>query len=103
VCQKEWPVLSRFAESDKPATLRVVLIGFADSQSNVEGFVAAHAHIFAFSAAYDRDNEMARAYRVTATPTTVLVNDRGEVVLVHRGAGLLQNVEFREFLSGLNR
>jgi hypothetical protein len=31
----------------------------------------------------------------------VLVDDRGYVVLVHRGGGLLQNVQFREFLSTL--
>jgi thiol-disulfide isomerase/thioredoxin len=103
VCQKELPLLSRFAETEKPAALRVLSIGFADSQSNVERYVASHPESFAFPAAYDRDNEMARAYRTTATPTLVLVNERGEVVLVHRGAGLLQNVEFREFLSTLNR
>jgi thiol-disulfide isomerase/thioredoxin len=102
-CQKELPVLSRFVKAEKPAALRVLSIGFADSQSNIAGYVATHADAFAFPTSYDRDNEMARAYRVTATPTTVLVNERGEVVLVHWGAGLFQNVEFREFLSGLKR
>jgi thiol-disulfide isomerase/thioredoxin len=103
VCQKELPILSEFVEREKPQTLRVLSIGFADSRANVEQFVTSHAGAFRFPAAYDEGNETARAYRVTATPTAVLVNERGEVVLVHRGGGLLQNVQFREFLSELKR
>src|SRR5581483_2591022 len=89
VCQNELPVLSRFAEGEKPGQLRVVSVGFADSRANVEEFVKAHQSAFAFPAAYDDDNAVARAYRVTATPTSVVINERGDVVLVHRGAGLL--------------
>ena len=94
-------VLSRFSETEKPARLRILSVGFADNRVNVEDFVKTHPSAFAFPAAYDKGNEMAWAYRVTATPTTVLVNERGEVVLVHRGAGLLQNVQFQESLSEL--
>ena len=101
VCQKELPVLAEFSQHEKPAQLRILSIGFGDSRSNVEEFVNARHGVFIFPTAFDEGNHMARSYRINATPTFVLVNDQGSVVLVHRGGGLLQNVQFREFLSTL--
>ena len=101
VCQKELPVLAEFSQHEKPAQLRILSIGFADSRGNVEEFVKARSAVFVFPTAFDEGNQMARSYRINATPTFVLVNDQGSVVLVHRGGGLLQNVQFREFLSTL--
>lgn len=101
VCQKELPVLAEFSQHEKPAQLRILSIGFADSRGHVEEFVKARQAVFVFPTAFDDGNQMARSYRINATPTFVLVNDQGAVVLVHRGGGLLQNVQFREFLSTL--
>ncbi|WP_447983005.1 TlpA family protein disulfide reductase [Nitrospira sp. Nam74] len=101
VCQKELPALAEFSQHEKPAQLRILSIGFADSRGNVEEFVNARRGVFVFPTAFDEGNHMARSYRINATPTFVLVNDQGSVVLVHRGGGLLQNVHFREFLSTL--
>jgi thiol-disulfide isomerase/thioredoxin len=101
VCQRELPVLAEFSQHEKPAQLRILSIGFADSRVNVEEFVKARSAVFVFPTAFDEGNYMARSYRINATPTFVLVNDQGYVVLVHRGGGLLQNVQFREFLSTL--
>ncbi len=101
VCQRELPVLAEFSQHEKPAQLRILSIGFADSRGHVEDFVKAHSAVFVFPTAFDEGNQMARSYRINATPTFVLVNEQGYVVLVHRGGGLLQNVQFREFLSTL--
>jgi thiol-disulfide isomerase/thioredoxin len=101
VCQKELPVLAEFSQHEKPAQLRIFSIGFADSRGNVEEFVKARSAVFDFPTAFDEGNHMARSYRINATPTFVLVNDQGSVVLVHRGGGLLQNLLFREFLLTL--
>ena len=101
VCQRELPLLSQFASKEKPARLGVISIGFADSRGNVAGFVKAHPEAFAFPTAFDIDNDVAQAFKVTATPTLILLDGQGNIVLTHRGAGLLQNVQFREFLSTL--
>ena len=101
VCQRELPVLAEFAQHEKPVPLRILSIGFADSRENVGDFVKARAATFVFPTAYDEGSQVARSYRINATPTFVLVDDRGYVVLVHRGGGLLQNVQLREFLSTL--
>ena len=76
-------------------------IGFADTRSHVEAFVKERPATFVFPTAYDEDRWTAQAFKVNATPTYVLLDVRGDIVLVHRGGGILQNPQFREFLSTL--
>jgi len=101
VCQRELPLLGQFYLHEKPARLHVVSIGFADTRGNVEAFVKARASAFVFPTAYDEERWVAQAFKVNATPTYVLVDAQGNIVLVHRGGGILQNVRFREFLLTL--
>jgi thiol-disulfide isomerase/thioredoxin len=101
VCQRELPVLAQFYTTEKPPQLRVLSIGFADIRANVEAFVKTRSSTFVFPTAYDDDRWVAQAFKINATPTYVVVDAQGSIVLVHRGGGLLQNVEFREFLSNL--
>lgn len=102
VCRQDVPLIGQFYRQDRPASLRVVAVGFADSRTNVAAFVKARPDDFVFPVAYDEDRWVARAFTVTATPTYVLVGADGRVLLVHRGGGLLQHVRFREFLATLN-
>ncbi len=99
VCQKELPNVARFAKTDKPAQLRVISIGFSDLRGNIEKYVKTHPDAFTYPAAFDIDNDVAQAFKITATPTFVLLDARGTIVMVHRGAGVLQNPKFREFLA----
>ena len=101
VCQRDLPLLSEFYQRDKPPQLGVVSIGFADTRTNVERFVKEHARTFVYPTAYDEDRWVAQAFKVNATPTYVLLDDRGSVVLVHRGGGVLQNPQFRIFLQAM--
>lgn len=101
VCQRELPLLSAFSQHEKPAQFGIVSIGFADSRSNVERFVNERASTFIFPTAYDEDRWLAQAFKINATPTYVLLDGQGSIVLVHRGAGILQNGRFREFLTRL--
>lgn len=101
VCQRDLPLLSEFYQREKPTQLRVVSIGFADTRTNVEQFVKERSGTFVFPSAYDEDRWVAQAFKVNATPTYVLVDAQGNIVLVHRGGGILQIVQFREFLSAL--
>jgi thiol-disulfide isomerase/thioredoxin len=101
VCQKELPLIEQFYRQNKPAQLRVLSIGFADTRTNVEAFVKARPGVFVFPTGYDEDRWVANAFKVNATPTYVLVDARGSIAFVHRGGGLLQNPQFRAFLATL--
>ncbi|SLM48716.1 putative Redoxin domain protein [Nitrospira japonica] len=101
VCQRDLPLLSEFYQHEKPTQLGVVSIGFADTRSNVERFVKERSGMFVYPTAYDEDRWVAQAFKVNATPTYVLMDDQGSIVLVHRGGGVLQNPQFREFLATL--
>jgi thiol-disulfide isomerase/thioredoxin len=101
VCQRDLPLLGEFYQREKPSQLRVVSVGFADTRTNVAQFVKERAGTFVFPSAYDEDRWVAQAFKINATPTYVLLDAQGSIVLVHRGGGLLQNIQFREFLSTL--
>jgi hypothetical protein len=95
--------LGEFYQRDKPAQLGVISIGFADTRANVADFVKQRSGTFVFPTAYDEDRWMAQAFKINATPTYVLLDAQGSVVLVHRGGEFLQNFQFREFLSSLTK
>ena len=90
-----------FCRRDKPAQLGILSNWIRRHENNVERFVKERAGTFPFPSAYDEDRWMAQAFKVNATPTYVLLDAQGIVVLVHRGGGVLQNLQFREFLSTL--
>jgi len=100
VCQRDLPLLGEFYQRERPAELRVVSIGFADTRTNVAQFVKERSGAFVFPSAYDEDRWVAQAFKVNATPTYVLLDAQGTIVLVHRGGGVLHNPQFREWLSG---
>nr|MBI3614404.1 TlpA family protein disulfide reductase [Nitrospirota bacterium] len=103
VCRKELPILGQFYQQEKPAPLQIVAIGFSDMRGNVEAYVKSHPETFVFPTAYDEENWIAQAFKVTATPTFVLLDSNGNIQLVHRGGGINQNPKYQEFLAGLKR
>jgi thiol-disulfide isomerase/thioredoxin len=103
ICQRDLPLLGEFYQHEKPPQLDVVSIGFADTRTNVAQFIKERSGTFVFPSAYDEDRWVAQSFKINATPTYVLLDAEGSVVLVHRGGGLLQNFQFRDFLSTLRR
>ncbi len=103
VCRKELPVLGQFYKTEKPAKLKVISVGFADTRANVEDYVKSNPETFVFPTAYDVDNDVSGAFALTATPTYVLLDGAGTILLVHRGGSIDQNPQYREFLKRLAR
>lgn len=101
VCQQELPHLARFSREGKPEQLRILSIAFADTRSNVEAYVASHPDTFVFPTAYDEDNRVAQTFEVNATPTFVVMNAQGDLILAHRGARLGRNPQYQAFLARL--
>ena len=101
VCQRELPILGQFYLKAKPALLRVLAIGFADTRGHVEGYVKANPSTFVFPTAYDAEDRVAQDFGVNATPTFVLLDAQGHIRLVHRGGGISQNPQYQAFLASL--
>jgi thiol-disulfide isomerase/thioredoxin len=101
VCQRELPLLAKFYLHDKPAVLKVLAIGFADTLSHVEKFVKAHPNTFVFPTAYDKADEVAQLFGVFATPTFVALDAQGNISLVHHGGGLRDDPQYLGFLATL--
>ena len=100
-CQIELPILAKFYQGNKPNQLQVLTIAFSDTLAHVEDYVTSNPDTFVFPTAYDQDNAVAKAFGVNATPTFVVMDAQGEMILAHRGAGINQNPQYREFLKSL--
>ncbi len=102
-CQMELPVLAKFYQANKPDQLQVLTIAFSDSLAHVEEYVTSNPDTFVYPTAYDRDNVVAQAFGVNATPTFVVMDADGEMILAHRGAGINRNPQYQEFLKSLSQ
>jgi thiol-disulfide isomerase/thioredoxin len=103
VCRRELPLLSEYSQKEKPSKLKILSIGFADTRGNVDAFVKLHAGTFVFPTAYDDDRWVAQAFKINATPTSIVLDEQGMIVLIHRGGGLIQNGRFRDFVSAFKK
>jgi hypothetical protein len=97
----ELPILAKFYQGNKPESLQVFTIAFSDTRAHVEEYVRSNPDTFVFPTAYDQENVVAQAFGVNATPTFVVMDARGELILAHRGAGINQNPQYQEFLRSL--
>lgn len=102
-CQMELPILAKFYQGNKPDQLQVLTVAFSDSLAHVEEYVTANPDTFIFPTAYDQDNEVAQAFGVNVTPTFVVMDAQGEMILAHRGAGINQNPQYQKFLKSLKQ
>jgi thiol-disulfide isomerase/thioredoxin len=100
-CQIELPILAKFYQGNKPDQLQVLTIAFSDTLAHVEDYVTSNPDTFVFPTAYDRDNAVAKAFGINATPTFVVMDAQGEMILAHRGAGINRNPQYQEFLKSL--
>lgn len=102
-CQMELPILAKFYQGNKPDQLQVLTVAFSDSLAHVEEYVTANPDTFIFPTAYDQDNEVAQAFGVNVTPTFVVMDAQGEMILAHRGAGINRNPQYQKFLKSLKQ
>lgn len=101
VCKRELPQLADFYETEKPDELQVISIGGSDTEANVQEYVDEYPDVFVFHTVYDEEKIMASDFRIKAFPSYVLLDDQGDIVLIHRGSGLLKKATFQKFLSSL--
>ena len=82
VCQVELPKLHELFEETKGRGMRVLAIGFADSEDNIRHYVKTHSDVFDFPILYDPQDSVAKQFGIIGTPTIYLVDMRGEIEYV---------------------
>ena len=102
-CQLELPILAQFYRENKPEQLQILTIAFADNRTNVEKYVRSNPNTFVFPTAYDEKDRIAKRFGVHATPTFVVMNAQGDLILAHQGAGLNANPQYQAFLKTLEK
>ena len=100
-CRHELPNVKTLYEQHKAKGFHAVAIGFRDEEANIRGYVQAHRSTFVFPAAYDVQNRVSTLFRARGTPTFVVLDAQGRIVLVHTGGGVLQNPAFQQFIQTL--
>jgi peroxiredoxin len=87
-CVAQAPALNQLyklvANSDLKDKLKIISVGASDHESALKQFKAAHKVPFALVA--DPNCEIASAFNISGTPTTVLVDKSGKVLLTEVGA-----------------
>jgi peroxiredoxin len=87
-CVAQAPALNQLyhlvANSDLKDRLKIISVGASDNEPALKRFRAAHKVPFALVA--DPDSEIGSAFKISGTPTTVLVDKSGKVLLVEEGA-----------------
>ena len=101
VCQQELPILAQFYRQEKPADLRVLAVGFWDTRDHVVEYVRNNPYTFVFPTAYDENNRVSKPFGFRATPSYILLDSQGHIVINHRGSGILHTAKFQQFLASL--
>lgn len=99
VCQGELPKLQALQERMKGQPFHILAVGFADTGANIRNHVESQTPPFTFPVIYDVGDRLASQLGVRSTPTFFLLNKKGEVVVTHRGGGLLDDPHFQ---TGVN-
>ena len=87
-CVAQAPALNQLyqlvANSNLKDRLKIISVGETDNESTLKKFKAAHKVPFPLVA--DPDTDIGSAFKISGTPTTVLVDKSGKVLLMEEGA-----------------
>lgn len=81
-CRKEFPVLEQMYRKYKPMGFTLLAVNVEPDTADAERFLADTG--VTFPVAFDRENKVSSAYGVSAMPTTLIVDRKGQVRWMHR-------------------
>ena len=80
-CRQEFPVLDAMYRKYQPMGFTLLAINVEPERADAQRFLDATP--VSFPIAYDADNSVTRAYGVSAMPTTLMIDRKGQVRWVH--------------------
>jgi thiol-disulfide isomerase/thioredoxin len=81
-CRQEFPVLEQMYRKYAPMGFSLVAVNVETDTADAERFLAQLP--VSFPVAYDHDNQVSGEYGVSAMPTTLIVDRKGQVRWLHR-------------------
>lgn len=80
-CRQEFPILDQIYRKYRPMGFTLVAVNVESDRADAERFLAGTP--VTFPVAWDADNKVSSAYGVSAMPTTLIVDRKGQVRWVH--------------------
>jgi thiol-disulfide isomerase/thioredoxin len=81
-CRQEFPVLDQMYRKYKPMGFTLLAVNVESDRTDAERFLASTP--VSFPIAYDAENTVSGVYGVSAMPTTLIVDRKGQVRWMHR-------------------
>ena len=81
-CRQEFPVLDGMYRKYRPLGFTLLAVNVESERKDAERFLAGTP--VSFPIAWDADNQVSSAYGVSAMPTTLIIDRKGQVRWLHR-------------------
>jgi thiol-disulfide isomerase/thioredoxin len=82
-CRKEMPLLEQIYQRYRPLGFTLLAVNVEEDSALADGFLRQVA--VSYPVLFDRENRVSKLYDVTAMPSTVIVDRKGQVRFVHYG------------------
>jgi thiol-disulfide isomerase/thioredoxin len=84
-CRQEMPLLEDIYKKYKPMGFTMLAVNVEPDSKDAEAWLGKLAKPVTFPVAFDVDSKVSKLYKVETMPTTVLVDRKGNVRVLHRG------------------
>ena len=84
-CRKEMPLLEDIYKKYKPMGFTMLAVNVEPDTKAADAWLGKLAKPVSFPIAYDVDSKVSKLYKVETMPSTVIVDRKGNVRVLHRG------------------
>src|SRR5689334_17420329 len=84
-CRQEMPLLEDIYKKYKPMGFTMLGVNVEPNSKDAEAYLGKLSKPVTFPIAYDVDSKVSKLYKVETMPSTVLVDRKGNVRVLHRG------------------
>ena len=84
-CRQEMPLLEDIYKKYKPMGFTMLAVNVEPNTKDADAWLAKLAKPVTFPVAFDVDSKVSKAYKVAGMPSTVFVDRKGNVRVMHKG------------------
>jgi thiol-disulfide isomerase/thioredoxin len=84
-CRQEMPLLENIYKKYNKMGFTLIGVNVEPDSKDAEGFLKGLAAPVSFPVIYDKDSTVSKAYDVQGMPSTVIIDRKGNIRVLHRG------------------